>query len=316
MTLYLRFTVLLAIAVTASCSDDLNNELPSEREVSQLKGRVDSLERDVIVVAENEEENEQATRLTREAMLETNRYLDTLYKNINSTRPQDLPEWQEMYVALTNESSMTDPEFGLGLRKLRTNFSRLHEYAETNSDMNDEQNDRLASKDQVDAQHDNTLNRILDRLSTIDANINELNKVVDDKFQAVDKLLSDYEGRIVGVENRMRTVEIDLDAFRGEFVEYKQRVSNIENLLKRYDLAVMSNDIRDLKQITTNHEERLIEMDGRIQINTSEISLNRTNLDDTDQELSTVSTDVGQLKVSVQEILERLESCNCFRVMP
>ncbi len=296
------------------CGADLNNRLPRDRDVDHLNGRLDDVEKDIAVVTEKEKSNAEGAMLTRESINANNTYLGLLYENINSTRPQDLPEWQEMYHTLTDENSMRDPEYRLGVQNLQTNFFRLHLSIDENRYSITANEERLHEQENIDSNHTNKLSVIMERLTTIDNNISQLNRVVDEKHRSVNEVLSNYEGRIATVENRMRTVEIDLDSFRSDFVEYKQRVANIENLLRRYELAVMYGDIRNLKKTATNHEERLIDLLGQVQNNSRDISTNRTNLNDTDTELSLATSGIGQLKVSLEELAERLDSCACFRV--
>jgi chromosome segregation ATPase len=216
-----------------------------------------------------------------------------------------------MYAALTNSAAMENPDYGLGPRKETTNFQRLHRRSDTTDSAVAVINTRLGEQAAVDTAHAKSLEVILERLATIDRNIQDLNNTVTEKFKSVDKLLTEYDGRITGVENRMKTVEVDLDSFRTEFVGYRQRVTNIETLLRRYDLAVMHNDINVLRDITTNHEERILDLTGKVQINTSEILVTKSNLIEAEQELSGVSAEVGGLKVGVAEIFTRLDNCNC-----
>jgi len=313
--LTIKYCLLISIILALSgCSDEPDNTLPSNSSDSALESRIDELERDSAADSANARHQEKGNRLTLQTVGEANAYLKELYANINETREQDLPEWQDMYTAMTNKEAMEDPNYGLGPRKLETNFHRLQVSASENTSEIGTLSTKLEANSVVDKQQNESLQLVLSRLATIDSNIKELNKTVNDKFKQVDKKLSDFDGRIVGIENRMKTVEIDLDSFRSEFVEYKQRVTNIENILRRYDLAVMHGDIKNLKEIASNHDERLIDLFGKVQINTSEIAINRNNLTEAEQEISGLSSEVGTLKVGVGEIFDRLDSCPCFQM--
>ena len=210
-----------------------------------------------------------------------------------------------MYEAMTNENILDDENYGLGPRGVATNFQRLQASSLGNADDIASLDAELAKTQDTNKQQNKSLDTILARLDTIDDNIKKLNK-------SVDKTLKEYEGRIEGVENRMRTLEIDFGSFRQQFVEYKQRVTNIENLLRRYDLAAMHADIKDLKEIAANHDERLIDLLGRVQINSADISTIRNDLGDAEQELSSVSSDLGTTRVAVDEIFLRLDNCGCI----
>lgn len=297
----------------SGCSDELDNDLPKNEDEKVLEQRLESLEKDVTVVSANDRHREQGLRLTKKTLGETNEYLTQLYTNINSTKAEDLPEWQEMYTALTDDRAVEEAGYGLGPRNIGTNFYKLKLLSDQNYSEIGLLDEGLSANDKLDEAQNKTLDTILDRLATIDRNIRNLNTAVEDKFKDVDKTLADYAGRIDGVENRMKTMEVDIDTFRQEFVSYRQRVTNIEELLRRYDLATMHNDIRNLKETTANHDQRLIDLLGRVQINSSEISVVRNDLIEAEQELSGVSSEVGNLKAGVDEIFQRLENCGCLR---
>jgi hypothetical protein len=311
MKIKLRFVIASSVFFLSACSTEPNNKLPEKNSSQDLEQRVGDLEKEATAGSAVDEDQEQGARLTQQSVSATNEYLAKLYKNINETRAQDLPEWQDMYAALTNSAAMENPDYGLGPRKETTNFQRLHRRSDTTDSAVAVINTRLGEQAAVDTAHAKSLEVILERLATIDRNIQDLNNTVTEKFKSVDKLLTEYDGRITGVENRMKTVEVDLDSFRTEFVGYRQRVTNIETLLRRYDLAVMHNDINVLRDITTNHEERILDLTGKVQINTSEILVTKSNLIEAEQELSGVSAEVGGLKVGVAEIFTRLDNCNC-----
>lgn len=314
MIMHSFFHLLLAGLLLAGCNTEPDNELPANKSDKELEGRVGELEKEVAEQDTAGEHQDQGLRLTHQTVGEVNAYLGKLYANINSTRAQDLPEWQEMYTVLTEKDVLNNPEHGLGPRHLQTNFFRLQSESNVQSGDIKQLNTKLTENSASDVQQNKALDLILERLATIDNNIKDLNKTVQDKFATIDKTLSEYNGRIEGIENRMKTVEIDLDAFRSDFVSFKQRVTNIETLLRRYDLAVMFGDIKNLKDITANHDQRLIDLLGKVQINTSEIAVNRNNLIEAEQELSSVSADVGTLKVAVDEITQRLSSCGCRKI--
>lgn len=297
----------------SGCSGELDNDLPKHADNKVLEHRLESLEKDVTVVSANDRHREQGSRLTKKTLGETNNYLTQLYANINSTRADDLPEWQEMYTALTDDRAIEEAGYGLGPRNIGTNFYKLKLLSDQNYTEIGQLDAGLTANDKLDVAQNKTLDIVLERLATIDRNIKNLNTAVEDKFKAVDKTLADYAGRIVGVENRMKTMEVDIDTFRQEFVSYRQRVTNLEELLRRYDLATMHNDIRNLKETTANHDQRLIDLLGRVQINSSEISVVRNDLIEAEQELSGVSSEVGNLKAGVNEIFQRLENCGCLR---
>lgn len=303
--------LLISLLLLAGCNTEPDNQLPSSDGDKALEGRVGELEKEVADQNTAGEHQDQGLRLTQQTVGEVNTYLSKLYANINGTRAQDLPEWQDMYTVLTEKDALDNPDHRLGPRNLQTNFFRLQTENNVHTGDIKQLNNKLTENTTVDAQQNKALDLILERLATIDNNIKDLNKTVQDKFTSVDKTLAEYNGRIDAVENRMKTVEIDLDAFRSDFVSFKQRVTNIETLLRRYDLAVMFGDIKNLKDITTNHDERLIDLLGKVQINTSEMTVNRNNLIEAEQELSGVSADVGTLKVAVDEITQRLSSCGC-----
>ncbi len=302
---------LIACMTLTACSTEPTNDMPANKSSQDLEKRVGDLEKEATAGSAIDQEQEQGARLTQQSVSATNEYLAKLYKNINDTRPQDLPEWQDIYTALTDKDAMENPDYGLGPRKEMTNFHRLQKKTDATNGSVNAINATLLEHAATDIGHNKSLEVVLERLATIDRNIKDLNTTVTEKFKSVDKLLAEYDGRITGVENRMKTVEVDLDSFRTEFVGYRQRVTNIETLLRRYDLAVMHNDINILRDITTNHEERILDLTGKVQINTSEIAITKANLVETDQELSKVAAEVGGLKVGVAEIFTRLDNCNC-----
>ena len=302
---------LVACLSISACSTEPNNDMPKNKSNQDLEKRVGDLEKEATAGSAVDDEQEQGARLTQQSVSATNEYLAKLFKNINDTRPQDLPEWQDMYTALTDKNAMENPDYGLGPRKEMTNFHRLQTKTDSTNGAVSAINATLLEHAATDIGHNKSIEVVLERLATIDRNIKDLNTAVTEKFKSVDKLLAEYDGRITGVENRMKTVEVDLDSFRTEFVGYRQRVTNIETLLRRYDLAVMHNDINILRDITTNHEERILDLTGKVQINTSEIAITKANLVETDQELSKVAAEVGGLKVGVAEIFTRLDNCNC-----
>ncbi len=311
MKLNLHIIIASSFIACFGCSTEPNNKMPADQSSQDLEKRVGDLEKEATAGSAVDDEQEQGAHLTQQSVSATNEYLAKLYKNINDTRPQDLPEWQDMYNALTDKTAMENPNYGLGPRKDITNFQRLQKKTDTTDAAVGSINSKLIEHAALDAAHAKSLEVILERLATIDRNIKDLNTTVTEKFKSVDKLLTEYDGRITGVENRMKTVEVDLDGFRTEFVGYRQRVTNIETLLRRYDLAVMHNDINVLRNITTNHEERILDLTGKVQINTSEIAVTKANLIEAEQELSGVSAEVGGLKVGVAEIFIRLDNCNC-----
>lgn len=284
-----------------------SNELPSEERNDELETRIDELSKEVTQVSSNDRYQEQGARLTHETVGETNTYLNTLYKNINSTRVEHLPEWQEMYTALTQPEAMEDPNFGLGSRNTQTNFHTLHNATQNNHASIEDVNKRVEANSAALTTQATTLQTIANRLETIDNNITDLNRVVDLKHKQVDKLLQDFEGRIVGIENRMDTMEKDLDLFRSEFGAYKQKVENIERQLSRYKLATMFNDIRNLKKVTENHETRIIDLDGRVNTNMAEIDNNRADIESVSFEVSEISSETRTLRVQTDQILNELQ---------
>jgi hypothetical protein len=308
-----RMLLRLAILSLASgCSTEPDVELPQSGVPAEMQRRVDDLEKEAAAAVVNDRHQMDGSRLTMQTIGDTNNYLSKLYANINSTRVEDLPEWEDMYRAITDQQAMQDPEYGLGPRRLETNFHRLDVQTDDNATSIDAVSTDLAKNDLLDQQQTDSLQLILQRLNTIDSNIGDLNKAVDQKFKTVDRKLAEYDGRMVGVENRMDTVEVSLESFRFDFEKYKQRVTNMENLLRKYDLAIMHASIQDLKEVTTNHDQRLTDLQGRVLNNSSDITVLRNNLYDAEQEISSNSASSGTLKVAVNEIFTRLNNCQCF----
>lgn len=294
--------------ISHSCGNP-DNTLPSEKRSDQLEVRMNELSKEISEVSANDRSQEEGSRLTHKTIGETNTYLTKLYENINNTRPEDLPEWQEMYTTLVNPKVISDENYTLGKGQVQTNFFRLNLSILDNYKnivTLDEKTKQNKSKNDL---QDTQLKTVDEQLKTVNRNIADLNKAVDDKFAAMNKKLDDYNGRIIAVENRMKTAEIALDEFRSEFVEYRAHVDYIRNLLRKYDLATMHNDIRNLIKITDAHNERLIDLDGRVNINRADIEDNRNNLREAEVEITGLSSDAGNLKVNVEEILRRLNEC-------
>jgi DNA repair ATPase RecN len=300
------------ISVATGCSTEPDVTMPQTGAPADMQRRVDHLEKEAAASAVNDRHQIDGSRLTMQTIGNTNTYLSELYANINSTRAQDLPEWEDMYRAITDHQAMQDPEYGLGPRRLETNFHRLDIQTDENATSINTVSTDLEKNELLDQQQTDSLQLILQRLNTIDSNIGDLNKAVDQKFKTVDRKLAEYDGRMVGVENRMDTAEVSLESFRFDFEKYKQRVTNIENLLRKYDLAIMHASIQDLKEVTTNHDQRLTDLQGRVLNNSSEITVLRNNLYDAEQEISSNSASSGTLKVAVNEIFTRLNNCQCF----
>ena len=303
-TKFIFVAVFFVLSHVQACSNDAKNELPSSANDDAINARIDQLEKQSLIDQENSEQTEQGMRLNERTLNDTNDYLSKLHRNINDTRPQDLPEWQYMYEALVDDRAIYDNTFGLGPRSLHTNFYKLNEQLEEHRSTLGQHDQRHQNTENANQVQDTKLQLILERLATIDANINDLNKTLSAKIATIDKTLSDYNGRIIGVENRMKTVEIDLNSFRSEFVEYRQRVTNIEDLLRRYDLARMHQDIRNLSSQLENHDERIIALEGQVLNHSSELSVLNTSLSETEQELSAVSAQVGTNRVAIEEIWE------------
>lgn len=113
--LYKKYVYLLLPGLLfAGCNTEPNNQLPASNSDKELEGRVGELEKEVADQNTEGEHQDHGLRLTQKAVGDVNTYLSKLYSNINSTRAQDLPEWQDMYSVLTDKGVMNNPDHGLG----------------------------------------------------------------------------------------------------------------------------------------------------------------------------------------------------------
>lgn len=225
-------------------------------------------------------DNAGALQLGNDLIQRCHAYMDTIHTNMNTLRPQHLPEWQAMYDALVDPAFTTDPN--LRLAGEQTNAFRQ---AQAHGAL------RTAYETTADevAQNIHELDLHDERLASLDRNMAELNRTVDGAMARVNERLKVYDGRITAVENRVDSLDL---AFRELKSEIGPRLTAIESQLEAINLLLQQYNLADMDRRIGLAEAWLQEHEKRIGTNETEILR-------LDQAINGVDSELQQTKVNL-----------------
>lgn len=288
------YLVAAALALS-SCGGSLDNKRPPSDRNAQYEHDIATLQKDVGVLSANNDLSLDKDKVDSETLRAYHDYLARLSANIDSTRPQDLPEWREMYDALTSDKARFEDNYALGTPGKPTNFFKVQQ--------------SLTNVDKVQQQHGSTIIQIQgsvstheNRLNTIEHNITEINNTLTAKFQAVDKTLGEFSGRIGDVENRVRTNELALNDLR---TTLNARIDGLELRLAAVEGLLSQHDIADI-------DRRLGVTEGRVEaLEQTSIKLT-TDMMQAQTAISTMQNDAIQLQIDTSRINSDLQILSTF----
>lgn len=300
----------LGLNSLTACSNEMDNTPPQpvmenqeyESKISDLEKKVGSLDNTTGYYSES-------YRLTQETQKRSHDYLDKLYRNINNTRAEHLPEWQQMYDTLTDETALTSEQFALGYPPKVTNFYRLNLKTTQHDATLDQHTDQLKTQNQAITANTEALRIQNERLGTIDRNIADLNALMVQKFAAVDKALGDYSDRITAIENRMESMETAFANLKSDLVpkisQLDARLKNVEKLLADNNLANFKRRIMKLEEENLEQFTQISNLETSLSQARTDITSMRDDLSNTQREFSDFQSGYNTWKLTVDDYMNR-----------
>lgn len=292
------------------CNNDIDNAPPQPKmENQEYEEKISDLEKKVGTLDNTTGYYSEGYKLTQETQKRTHDYLAKLYQNINSTRAEHLPEWQEMYDALTDEAAMTNGGFTLGFPKKTTNFFRLNSVTTAQSQELDSHAKALENDRRDIDNNTKSLAIQNERLGTIDRNIADLNAILIKKFEAVDKALGDYSDRITAIENRMTSMETSFGNLKADLVpkisQIDARLKNVEKLLTDNNLANFKRRITKLEEESLEHSTQIGSLETELSQVRTDMTSMRDDLSNTQREFSDFQSVFNTWKLKVDDFMNR-----------
>jgi predicted nucleic acid-binding Zn-ribbon protein len=291
-----RISVLSGLLLIYGCGDQIENQfIPPDPTNPEYERKFSTLEKQVGNLNQTSQHHSDDFKLTHNTVLQCQEYLSILHENINQTREEHLPEWQQMFDALTNRDAMHNPEFVIGNPPFITNFyhqSSAIKGQAARLDAADAKLERVTEESRVQA---STLGDHSARLSTLDGSIAHINATLQAKFEAIDKILDDYNGRIRAVEDRMVAVDTRVGVMESRVGAYDSRIRAVEQILTQYNIAGMDRRLRTSEATLTNHSGFITELQSSLGLAQGEMKSTRDDLRQTQQELTRSTNELRQL---------------------
>jgi chromosome segregation ATPase len=288
--------LLMMGAGSISCGGAANNQLPPQDPTNpEYEKKFEALEKEVGALNQTTEFHSDDFKLTHDTMTQCKEYLSVLYENINATREDHLPEWQQMFAALTSREAMTDPEFKIGNPPFATNFYLQNLAITSNTERLDAAASRLERLQQDSQTQTSNLRDLTERVSTIDGTIGHINATLQAKFQAIDKVLEDYNGRVRAIEERMVAVDTRVGVIESRVGAFDSRLRALEQQLTTYNIPGMDRRLRTAEATLTNHTGSIIELQAGLSTTQGELGSVREDLRGTQEELTRSTNELRQL---------------------
>lgn len=296
---------LLAVSFAAplfiGCDKNIDNKPQAEPMVNgSYEAKMNKIEKNIDALSSTALHQEEGYKLSYETQKSTHDYLGKLYANITSTPPEALPEWEEIYLALTSDEALMSSEFVLGRPGKVTNFYKHQQLIVG-------QEEKLNTHQKKIAEHDGALNAQAILLNTHDQVMARMEKVMLDANAEVTaqlKVLADslgnFESRIKTMEAQNQEMKQTVSNFDGRVKRLETSVEGIRAELNTYNLYGMSQDIKALQQNFTEATQRIQTLEGDVGKNKTDIAKNIDDLGSTNKDLSTVNTTKNKLATEIQ----------------
>lgn len=319
----LEALTMLALIFVFSCNDHLDNRTPAPMTVNpSYEAHLNAQEQKLTSLSESAQTQEAGFEQGADTEKISQNYLGALYTNINASRPEGMPIWEEMFLSLTSDDALLDPEFTLGRPGLVSNFYKQQRILSDHAGV-------ITDHDNVILEHEGQLAAQKALLQSHDQIIGQMEKVMLDANADIAAQIKVVEDTIKNFDIRIRAMEIEGEKKRKDVGNFERRItileSSVEGIEKElidYKLSEMSANIRQLQRNFTeagtrivNLETDVIKVDLDIQSNADAIKLTNNELIRVKDELNTkVVTELSifiqdfasNKQRKVKEIIERL----------
>ncbi len=318
------FFVAFATTAFLGCDKNIDNKPSPEPMVNgTYEAKMNKIEKNIDALSNTAEHQESGYRLSYETQKSTHDYLDKLYANISTTKPEALPEWSEMYLALTSDEAMQSSEFVLGSPGRVSNFYKHQQLITAQENTLNEHEKKLA-------QQEGTLKSQGILLNTHDQVMARMEKVMLDANAEVASQLKILADSLGNFESRIKTMEAQNQEMKQTVGNFDSRVRNLETKvegiraeLNNYNLYGMSQDIKALKENFTQASQRIQTLESDVGKNKTDIAKNIEDLQSTDTDIAKIeltrqqlSTDIAKLKsdindgknAKIKELTDRLDN--------
>lgn len=293
-------TLVLAVALVG-CRGDVEAEIDTHD--PNHESRLGKLEKITNQLDQDQNAQDQSIALTRQAFAESMRtvdacqtYLAKLDTRLSDIKPAHLPEWQEMYDALTNPNALADPDFGLGLDHKPVHFFRHEQQISDVTDSGLRTEAVALSNQQAIAEQ-------AKRFHDINQNLERLSRLAAQQSSDFTRRFSAMEGRIADLQQGVTTLDTTVGDLQGVVGRLEGRLHVIEQLLRKYDIATMDQRLGNAESALVAIENRTSSLEGRVTVNEGDLQNLNQNVIDLELQITKTSSDLGQLQQRV-EILE------------
>lgn len=300
-----RLPAFVVVLVTLfGCREDVERQVDTKN--ANYEHRLGALEdrSDVLGMEQSDQrEDIYVTRLKYDENMATvsscQSYLSRLDKRLNEMRPQDLPEWQEMYDALTSPKAAHDPDFGLGKQHLPVHFfaqERRLDHIESQEQ----------SREALVKVHQQTIEQHEKLLAQVSANMNGINELIVQQQSDFDRRLDGMANQLVSMQNFLNTMDAGLKNVQGVTKRLEGRLQVLEQLLRTYDIATMDRRLGDAETAIVGLETRTGQVEGRLTVAEGDIQNLDQEVIDIEIQLSKTNTDVSALDQRVAQVESKI----------
>ncbi len=326
--------VALFATMTYACSGgDLDNRMPPPMtENSAYDAKLSAEENKLNQLAQSAQTQEAGFELGAQAEQRSQEYLSDLSANINGKRPEGMPLWEDMFLSLTSDDALLDPDFTLGGLGLVSNFYKQHQMLSGHAITINEQERALID-------HENKLTLQQELVQSHDQVIGLMEKVMLDANADIAAQIRVVEDTIKNFDIRIRTMEIDGEKKRKDVGNFERRITileasvdGVEKELENYPLAAMSLSIKQLHRDFTDAGTKIVNLETDIAKVDLDIQANADALTITNNELIRVKDDlntkgIGAFQIFVEdfnnnklkkikEVVERLVALEALILPP
>lgn len=275
---------LSALALLASACDTRIEERAENKELvnAQYDSQLSDLERQTDSLEEMETIQEGGYLLNRDLQRGTHDLLDQLGPQIPTTQVQDLPDWQDMYLALVEVEARSGDPYTLGMDQLPNNFSRQSQQLAEQDQKLKRQATLVKENSEFLQRHDFVLAVHGRRLATIRNNLDDNLRQIEEKFAAVNLAVSGYDANIADMESRLSELETTFRQLREKIIadvnKFEDRMRVREDYLAEFYLPSMESRLKSQETKVEKQRKSLVEVEGFMAILKSSITNLGNNL--------------------------------------